>query len=199
MSEPKDRSLRIAPTSSGGTELRGPLTASEAAFVRQLFEAHRLSIYRYLYRLLNSREDASEVVQETYLRLLRQPNLERIRENARAYLFQTATNLARDLYRKRSTKGAAAEAEAFAAAAGLAASDWASEPDLEMEGQQLSAVLLDALHSLDPQVRQALLLYRFRDLTHAQIAASLKVSERTIERYIKDALKCIKDRMEELR
>jgi RNA polymerase sigma factor (sigma-70 family) len=198
MREPKDRSSRIAPDVPDDAGQRAPLTVAEAEFARELFETHRLSVYRYLCRLLNSREDASEVVQEAYLRLLRQPDLERVRSNARAYLFQTATNLARDLFRRRAMRGAAAEAEAFAAA-GLEAPDWASWPELAMDGLQLSALLLSALRALDPRVRQALLLHRFRDLTHAQIAVRLKVSERTVERYVKDGLECIKDRMEEWR
>jgi RNA polymerase sigma factor (sigma-70 family) len=198
MRDPNDKSLKIAPALSDGAGSRGPLSVAESEFARELFEKHRLSIYRYLHRLLNSREDASEVLQETYLRLLRQSDLERVRANARAYLFQTATNLARDFFRQRAMKGAAAEAEAFVAA-GLEAPDWDTWPELAMEGQQLSALLLDVLRSLDPKVRQALLLYRFRDLTHAQIAARLQVSERTIERYIKEGLRCIRERMEELR
>jgi RNA polymerase sigma factor (sigma-70 family) len=198
MRDPKDRSPRIAPAISGGARSRGPLSAAESEFARELFEKHRLSIYRYLRRLLHSREDASEVLQETYLRLLRQPDLERLRPNARAYLFQTATNLARDLFRRRAMKGAAAEAEAFVTA-GLEAPDWESWPELAVERQQLTALLLDAMWSLDPKIRYALLLYRFQDLTHAQIAVRLQLSERTIERYIKEGLKCIKDRMEDLR
>jgi Sigma-70 region 2 len=78
-----------------GTSLRAPLTHAESEFARELFERHRLSLYRYLKGLLRSGEEASEILQETYLRLLRQPSFDRVRENARAYLFQTATNLAR--------------------------------------------------------------------------------------------------------
>jgi len=197
MSDPKDRSLRTVPALSEDVELRMPLTAAEAELVRELFEMHRLSIYRYLHRILNSREDASEILQETYLRFLRQPDLERVRVNARAYLFQTATNLARDLFRRRVMKGAAAEAEAFMAA-GLESPDWNSWPELALDARQLSQVLLQALRALDPPVRHAVLLHRFRNLTHAQIAARMQLSERTIERYIKDGLRRIRERMDEL-
>lgn len=190
--------MKIAPAIAGAEAARAPLTPVEAEFARELFETHRLGIYRYLHRLLNSREDASEVLQETYLRVLRQPDFQRVKLNARAYLFQTATNLARDLFRQRVAKGAAAEAEAFIAA-GLEAPDWSGWPELAMEGLQLSALIVDTLQQLDPQVRYALLLHRFRDLTHRQIAACLKVSERTVERYIKEGLQRIMDRMEELR
>ena len=80
---------------------RTPLTPAESEFARELFELHRLSLYRYLVGLLPSKDDAREVLQETYLRLLRQRSFDHIRGNARAYLFQIATNLARDLFRQR--------------------------------------------------------------------------------------------------
>src|SRR5688572_8438996 len=80
---------------------RAPLSPAESEFARELFERHRLSLRRYLTGLVPTREDANEVLQETFLRLLRQPSFEQLRENARAYLFQTATNLARDLFRQR--------------------------------------------------------------------------------------------------
>ena len=61
------------------------LTASEVQFAQELFERHRFSLYGYLSRLLHSREEAKEILQESYLRVLRQPGFGRLRTNARAY------------------------------------------------------------------------------------------------------------------
>ena len=180
-------------TASGS---RQPLTRTEMEFARELFELHRLSLYRYLKGLLASREDASEILQETYLRLLRQPSFEPLRRNARAYLFQTATNLARDFFRRRAMKGMDAEAQIFSAS-GLDSPDWSSWPELALEGELIGRVIVSALKELQPAVRAALLLKRFRDLTHGQIALQMNVSERTVERYIKEGLAHIADRLKE--
>lgn len=174
---------------------RKSLTAAEAEYAKELFERHRLSLYRYLKGLLHSREDASDVVQETYLRLLRQPGFEQVQQNIRAYLFQTATNLARDRFRQRAHKGLEAQSAVFVAS-GLDTPDWASWPELALEGEQLADIVVKALEELDSSVRLALLLHRFRGLTHRQIAVSLGVSERTIERHIKEGLTYIASRLE---
>lgn len=179
-------------SASGG---RKPLTAAESAYATELFERHRLALYRYLKGLLHSREDASEVLQETYLRLLRQPGFDHVQRNARAYLFQTATNLVRDRFRQRIRNGFLAESKAFLTQE-LDAPDLASWPDLAVQGEQLTHIVVAALEELDSQVRLALLLYRFRDLTHRQIAARMGVSERTVERYIKESLAHISARLE---
>ena len=172
---------------AAGSNSRVPLSAAESEFARELFERHRQSLYRYLNGLLPSREDASEILQETYLRLLRQPSFDHIRANARAYLFQTATNLARDLFRSRKSRGLHAEADT-ASTATLDTPDWTNWPDLALEGEQVAAVIVKALEELDIQVRTALLFYRFRDMSHREIAVRMNLSVRTIERYIKNGL-----------
>lgn len=174
--------------------LREPLSPVEAEFGRQLFEQYQLSLYRYLTRLLHSRDEAKEILQETYLRILRQPTFDHVRSNARAYLFQTATNLARDLFRRKALRGIEAERELFSAS-GLDTPHWESWPDLALEGEQVQRVIVRALQKLDPQVRSALLLHRFRGLKHQQISAWLGVSERTVERYIKEGLTLIADQL----
>ncbi len=181
-----------APDTSGARE---PLTQAESEFARELFERHRLSLYRYLSGLLHSRDEAGEVLQETYLRLLRQPSFEHVRKNARAYLFQTATNLARDLFRQRAVKRIDAQREVFAAGS-LDSPDWMSWPECALEAEQIAAVIIATLKELQRPVRSAVLLHRFRGLTHGEIAIRLGVSERTINRYIKEGLSAIAKRLE---
>jgi RNA polymerase sigma-70 factor (ECF subfamily) len=166
----------------------------EARFARELFERHQLSIYRYLNGLLHSREEARELLQDTYLRLLRQPSFDHVRENARAYLFQTAANLARDFFRRKAARGIEAQREIFSAS-GLHMPNWESWPDLALEGEQLRLLIVRTLRGMEPSVRSALLLHRFRNFSHRQIAVWLDVSERTVERYIKEGLSLIAEQL----
>jgi RNA polymerase sigma factor (sigma-70 family) len=174
---------------------RAALTPAEVEFARELFERHRLALYRYLKRMLVSREDALEVLQETFLRLLHEPNSEPLRQNPRAYLFQTATNLANDRLRQRSQKGVEAQEEMFEAA-DLASPRWACRPEMALQGEPTEVLIVRALAQLRAAVRTALLQHRFQDLTHREIALRLGVSERTVERYIKDGLSHIAVRLE---
>lgn len=177
------------------TNARAALTPAEAEFARELFEQHQLALYRYLKRVLVSSDDAREILQETYLRLLRQPSFEHVRQNPRAYLFATATNLANNCFRRRSQKSIEAEAEMFEAA-GLSSPQWESWPELALQGQQTEALIISALFELPAAMRAALLQHRFQALTHREIALRLGVSERTVERYLKEGLLRIADRLE---
>lgn len=64
--------------------------------VDRLFREYQQPLVRYLTRRLGDRDWAEEVVQETFLRALRQDKV----ENERAWLFAVATNLVRDEARK---------------------------------------------------------------------------------------------------
>jgi RNA polymerase sigma factor (sigma-70 family) len=193
MNEPSEISQlarsSLAPADSD-QRARGPLSPAESKFVQELFESHRFSLYSYLHRLLRSREEAREILQETYWRLLRQPSFERIRENARGYLFRTATNLAQDHFRRKTSHGLESEREVFSAS-GLDVPHWESWPDLALEAEQTRQLIIRALQNMPQAMRSALLLHRFRELTHHQIAVWLGVSERTVERYIKEGLSLI--------
>src|SRR5258708_29028704 len=195
----RPRDIRLTPVRSSAAAdpdagPREPLSPVEAQFAQELFERHQLSLYRYLNGLLHSREEAREILQETYLRLLRQPSFDHVRENARAYLFQTAANLARDFFRRKAAHGIEAERELFAAS-GLDVPHWESWPDLALEGEQLGLLIVRALQDMEPPLRSALLLHRFRNFTHRQIAVWLGVSERTVERYVKEGLSLIKEQL----
>lgn len=57
------------------------------------------SIWAYIYRLTGDGAAADDILQETYLRLLRSPPKENSLREVRPYLFKIATNLARDRFR----------------------------------------------------------------------------------------------------
>ena len=73
---------------------------SEAA--RDLFEAHGTAIYRFAAVLVRHHQDAEDVVQETFVKLLRHLDAGGDTSNLRGWLFTVAAHAARDRQRRRS-------------------------------------------------------------------------------------------------
>ena len=73
---------------------------SEAA--RQLFQAHGGAVYRFAAVLVRHHQDAEDVVQETFLKLLRHLEAGGDTSNVRGWLFTVAAHAARDRQRRRS-------------------------------------------------------------------------------------------------
>ena len=75
--------------------------------VTRVFVRFQRSLLRYLRDLLARREDAEDVAQETYVRLVRAGSLEQSELHIRAFMFRAATNLAYDRFRQRRARGPA--------------------------------------------------------------------------------------------
>ena len=76
------------------------MTDSKEQFLKDLVDEHQLALERFLTRKLESPDDAREVAQEAYLRIHRMEQPQQL-DNARAFLFQVASNLAVDQLRRR--------------------------------------------------------------------------------------------------
>ncbi|HUQ51071.1 MAG TPA: RNA polymerase sigma factor [Gammaproteobacteria bacterium] len=154
--------------------------ARRTQFIAALYQRHRRSLLWYLTRLIPNRADAEEVAQEAFVRLLGATHLETDASRARNYLFATATNLARDNYRRRSARAEGAH---------VALDDLqleADEPDptRSLDAERGCRIVASALRSLQPRPRQAFLMYVQEELTYERIALKLGVSKKTIERDI---------------
>ena len=143
-----------------------------------LYQAHASELHGFARRRAG-RQEAEDVVQDTYLHLLQRGNAATL-EHPRPYLYRIAANLAVDLARKAKIRlRYGGEGCAFACSAEAPPSPEAAAAGA-MELRRLHA----ALRELPPRCRDAFLLNRIEDLTHAEIAARLGVSERTIDRHM---------------
>lgn len=167
-------------------------TEAAAAYVDSLFRGYRDPLLRYLTGLLPNSEDAAELLQETYLRLLRQEGLERVEANARAYVFQIATNLVRDYFRQRKAhrtdRHTSLDEHSF--------EDLLQEPEASVQQDDMLERFRKTLLALRPEVRDVFLLHRFRDMTYPQIARALGMGSRTVERHMSEAIAHLKRSLE---
>jgi len=134
--------------------------------VDRLFRTYNAALVRYLTRRLGDRDWAEEVAQETFVRALRQENI----ENERAWLFAVATNLVRDEARKdaRRRRHLALLAEQER--------DVVSEPEpTTLERAQEAAMARKAIDALAERDRLALLM-REEGLDYGEIAEALELS-----------------------
>ncbi len=158
-------------------------TESHQAYVTLLFNKYRAALQRYLRRFVLA-EDAAELVQETYFRLLRRGELLHVEPMARAFLFETATNLARDLRRRRATR----HADQHVQLDGQEIAEDHQRPDEQLAAEQVRAILERAIAELPQDTRTVFLLHRYRDLSYPQIAQLMNLSARTVARKMAEAI-----------
>jgi RNA polymerase sigma-70 factor (ECF subfamily) len=154
--------------------MEAPTDPSQAA--RSLFEEHGEAIYRFASVLLRHHQDAEDVVQETFLKLLRHLSGGGSTENIRGWLFTVAAHAARDRQRRR-----------------LRWIPWASAhdpgvapPSLPDENGRLRSVR-DALRRLSSRDR-LLLALRAEGLSYREIAAAAGIRPSSVGRLLARAV-----------
>ncbi|KOF52059.1 MULTISPECIES: sigma-70 family RNA polymerase sigma factor [unclassified Achromobacter] len=154
--------------------------------VQALYRAHHGWLHNWLRARLGNSFDAADLAHDTFVRVLRHRHeLEALRE-PRAYLATVARRLMLNHHRRRSLEAAYLEA--------LAALPPAQVPPAEQRLILLETLneIDDMLDGLPPRVRQAFLLAQLEGLSHAEIAARLGVSLRSVHRYVTRGLEqCI--------
>ncbi|HVS23155.1 MAG TPA: RNA polymerase sigma factor [Gammaproteobacteria bacterium] len=155
--------------------------------VARMFERFRLPLLRYLTDLLSRRDEAEDLVQETYLRLMQVETIETGR--VRALIFKVATNLAYDRFRQRRARGPHGDD----ALADLPAHEPAPERVVAFE--QGVEIVKRTLLELKPRCRQVFLLRASAELGYEEIARRLGISKRTAEREMQHALEVCQRRL----
>jgi len=156
--------------------------------VARMFERFRVPLLRYLTDLLSRRDEAEDLVQETYLRLMQVETIETGR--VRALIFKVATNLAYDRFRQRRARGPHGD---DAALADLPAHEPAPERIVALE--QGVEIVKRTLLELKPRCRQVFLLRASAELGYEEIARRLGISKRTAEREMQHALEVCQRRL----
>jgi RNA polymerase sigma-70 factor (ECF subfamily) len=154
--------------------------ASTAGFVSSVFRAYGAELQRYLARCLHHRQDAADLAQEVYLRLLRLERSELIRE-PHAYVYFVASQVVADFRMRASKQPVVYDSEAVEHSVEHPAELRRNEIGDRVEGEQ---ELKRLLYKLPATHRQVLLLYRQDGLSLEEIAQELELSVHTIKKYL---------------
>ncbi len=153
-----------------------------------IFRLYHRELNRFAYRKLGDREAAADVVQDAFVRYLsadaQRADAARL-DSPRFFLWRIVGNLMIDTIRRKRRQGIHATWDEITEDV----VDPAPLPDRLLETREEFRLVKEALETLSPNCRQALLLNRVEGLTHAQIAGRLGVSPSMVSKYIMSALR----------
>lgn len=156
-----------------------------------LFGRFTGDLVRFLTRRVRSAADARDLAQETYVRLLRVDRLELVRD-PQAYLFRVAANLAYEhQLKQRRERLHLRDVDVQADLATLGT----LTPEDDAERALRAARLAEALASLAPRHRAAVILHRRDGLTYEEIAAELGVTAHAVKKYLAVGLSQCRERL----
>jgi RNA polymerase sigma factor (sigma-70 family) len=131
-----------------------------------------------------------DLTQNVFVKVLQEPLRIKDSSKLKPYIFRSAHNTALNFKRDIARRKAKVELykEELAPASPV-------QPDQLLESSENSARLNDALSSLAPRQREALALRFFSELTTAEIAAAMAISEGSVKVHISRGLRNLKKQL----
>jgi RNA polymerase sigma-70 factor (ECF subfamily) len=165
------------------------MSDSNIATLRAVLLADYIDLDRRLTRRLGSADLASDVLQETFLRLEGINEIGPVR-NPKAYVFRIALNIANDRRRAESRRLTVDEVDRL-----LDIPDDRPDAARVIEDRSEVELLKRAIAELPERRRRVLILSRIEGLPNREIAARLGVTVRTIEIDLKQAIEHCAERL----
>ena len=161
----------------------------DSAAFDALIGMYSAKLYKVAYALLGSRQDAEEVVQDTFLRAYRALPAFRGDSSLETWLHRITVNLARNKFQWNHRRGSGLNVSLTASdddgESGTEPEqdvpDLRMEPDLVLEQDEIGANIMKALDGLPDNLRETMLLRHVDDMPYEQIAQKLDCKVGTVK------------------
>lgn len=157
----------------------------------ELYDRYWESIFLYVVKVLQDPDGASDVVQETFIALWqKRGELDTIR-SLKAYLISIAR------YKALKVISLDVSEERYRASLLNFFNDVADDPETQLMAQEMDTFLESQIQALPDRMREVFLLSRREQLSHAEIAERLQISDKTVKKQIYYALKQLRYAVDE--
>ena len=142
----------------------------ESAALRELVRRHQAPLYRFLYRLMGSEEDAEEAVSDVFVRAWRNAGRFQYRAKVGTWLYRIAVNIARDAHSRKKSRPREVWIEANEV---RHLSSESAEVDAvkNVHRAEMSSALKKALDRLSADDRLILVMYYLEEAEYSEIQA----------------------------
>ncbi|HSC36337.1 MAG TPA: RNA polymerase sigma-70 factor [Chitinophagaceae bacterium] len=163
------------------------IAEGDEAALKTIFECYRGKVYRYIYRITKSREEAEEIVMDVFLKIWLNREMASEIDHFDAFLFRVAQNKAIDFLRLVARRPALHKLvwEEIQLAAD-------NTTDSGISAREYETKIHQAIARLSPQRQLVYQLSREQGLSHDQIAVHLKLSKNTIKNHMVESMRFIK-------
>jgi RNA polymerase sigma-70 factor (ECF subfamily) len=170
----------------------------------QLVLRHRTPVYHFILRLSGHPARAEDLLQETWLKVVRGAQNYQPRARFTTWVYTIARNLCVDSARKESYRrvesldAPPAAGEADGPTLGERLPDGGMSPERGAHNRRLQPLIEGALRSLPPEQREVFLLREYSGIAFKEIAQVTGVPENTVKSRMRYALEGLRRKLTEL-
>lgn len=192
----------MKPTVPTDDELIAKIRSGQRELLAELVARYEDRIYALALRMTGNRQDAEDVLQDTFLNVVRSLDSFKGSSSFATWLYRIATNAA--LTRLRQTKRKSQGEGEFldevysvreAATGGTRMTDWSLEPEERLLGQEARTVMEEAIGELPDIYRTAFVLRDVEGLPAAEVADILDLSVPAVKSRLHRARMYLRNRL----
>lgn len=177
--------------------------SGDARAFEALVRRHRTPVYNFILRFTGQRQRAEDLLQETWLKVVRNAAEYEPKARFTTWVYTIARNLCVDSARKESYRQAdsleAPVREDEGRSLGEVLPDpLGPSPERGAHAARLRPLLQRALESLPPEQREVFILREFNGVPFKEIAVVTGVAENTVKSRMRYALEALRKRLDEL-
>ncbi len=165
----------------------------------KIVQRYRGQIYGFIFRMVKNREEAEDLVQETFIKAYRALGSFNTEYAFSTWLYKIATNNCIDHFRKRRLKTYSLDKPIQSKDGELARDfpDTAQGPETGLISREKTLQIQKAINSLPEKYKQAILLRHARDKSYEEIAKELDLPLGTVKVRIFRAREMLKKKLKE--
>jgi RNA polymerase sigma-70 factor (ECF subfamily) len=174
------------------------LKAGQDTALNDLMERHATPVFHFLCRMVGNEDDANDLAQETFVRVFKSSGSFRTNEKFSTWLFTIAANLGRNHFRWRarhpniSLETENAETEQTL---GSTLSSDAPAPNEQALAAERAAAVRAAVVKLPEDMREAIVLCEWEELSMAEAAKILETTPKAVESRLYRARQLLRERL----
>ncbi len=179
--------------------------SGDARAFATLVQRHRGPVYNFILRFVGHRQRAEDVLQETWLKVVRNSSEWQPKAKFTTWVYTIARNLCVDSARKESFRktdsldAPVSRDEGDGRSVGeLVADEAVQTPDRAAHNVRLRPLIEQALRGLPAEQREVFLLREYQGLGFKEIAEVTGVNENTVKSRMRYALEGLRKRLSEL-
>lgn len=166
-----------------------PLQTPAQAGFEALFRAHYAGLVRFATRLVDSRMEAEELVQDVMFKVWERQDQLAVGDELKTYLYRATRNHALNLLRRRRLERIWQS--------NLPSEEPSVGPLEADDSTAMEVAVRRAIDALPDRCREVFLLSREQSLTYAAIAETMGISVKTVETQMGRALKALRASLKE--
>ena len=172
-------------------ELLASIRRGETAGLKALFEKYHASLCSTAFRLIRSHDTAKDIVQEVFIKFWNNRASIEITSSLQAYLRRSVINATLNQMEKEQRHSKVEIEQLQHHPSGTSSDDHHTTDELTREFE-------NAVNSLPVRTRAVFLLIRREEMSYKEVAESLNISLKAVEKEMMKALKLLREMLKDL-